>query len=214
MLVHEREVVGHARLLRLAEGRARLLGELGKALHERPELHGPGHALLLRPGFETERQVFGPRPAKMPATREIEVAPRQRIPVEAVLDDQLDPDAQDGLGRQAPVLVHDEGRLEIVVEGDRALPVDTEMVGRGLALEVDENPFDGVHALHLACCLQDRLHDVGIDAPALADGGEEVLARHGRRGCQRTGSRRTRRPLRRPRTASRGGHPSLRGSRA
>ncbi len=78
----------------------------------------------------------------MPAPRDVEVAAGKPVAIEAVLDDELDGDAQHGFRGQTTVLVDDECSLQVIVEWNDPTAVDLKIFRGGLAFEVDENSFD------------------------------------------------------------------------
>ena len=64
----------------------------------------------------------------MTPAREVEVAASEGVAVEAVLHHQLHAHAEHGFCGEAPVLVHDEGGLQVVVKGNDPRPVEAKVV--------------------------------------------------------------------------------------
>jgi hypothetical protein len=112
----------------------------------------------------------------MPAPRQIEVAPRERVAVEAVLGHQLHGDPQDAVGPQAAVLVEHERGLQVVVERHDPGAVAAKVVRRRLPFEVNENALDRVGVLDGPCRLHRLGHHVLVDPAALQNAQQNVLA--------------------------------------
>jgi len=90
-------------------------------------------------------------------------------------DDQLDPDPHHPFRREAPVFVHDERRLEVVVKRDDARAVDAKVGGGRLPLQVDEDPLDDLAVLDDADRVERLFDDVFVDPAPLEDLGDDLL---------------------------------------
>ncbi len=119
-------------------------------------------------------------PRRCPRRARFEVAARQRVAVEVMLGGELHRDAKEAARRQTVVLVQNERRLQIVVEGNDPRAVRPEVVRRRLLLEVDEDALDGVHRLDAASDFERLGEHVVVDTPALEHLPEHVL-RHAAR---------------------------------
>ena len=155
VIEHERQVVGHRCVRRLARGWGRGQ-ELFEAIAHRANLGQRGETDALIDLGERLADRGDEIAANAPAPAEIEVAPRERVGVEAMIDDELGGDARDAARREVAVLREHERRLEVVVERHDAPPVERESARRSLPIEVDEDAVDD-HALLDAPRARERL---------------------------------------------------------
>src|SRR5580698_5446211 len=111
----------------------------------------------------------------MPASGEIEIAPRQSVTVEPVLGRELYGNPEHGLRPEPAILEEYERRLEVVVKRDDSRPVGSKVSRWRLLLEVNENALDRVGGLERTHGGHRRDHDVLVETSALEHPHQHVL---------------------------------------